>query len=381
MALQNRTIVDQRVEAVKRVAAGESVVSVAERFGVTRQSVHGWINRFEADGEAGLVDRSRRPHSSPRKTPDELEQALVAEREKWGFGAKKILRRCQDTDPGAAWPRRSTVDAIFKRNGLVEARRKVKRRLAPVEAVRAIAATVPGEVYTIDVKGQVRMGNGRLCYPITIADPVSRYLLACDAYESITFANAWASLVRVFREWGLPDRLHSDNGVPFGTSGHGRFSMISVRAMKYAVLPTYNRPGHPQDNGGHERMHKTLLEGAMIPPGLDLENQQRKFDEFRYIFNHERPHEGVDLDRPAQRHRRSRRSYPASEPKLTYEPRFEQRLVDARGRINWRGRQVFFSEAFANETIALEPISYTAWRVHYASFVIGTMQDDGSVLL
>lgn len=371
---------DQRVEAVKR-AADEKIVSVAERLGVSRQTVHNWIKRFEAEGEAGLVDRSRRPHNSPNKTPEELEQALVAEREKWGFGAKQILRRCQDADPDAAWPAHSTVDAILKRNGLVEERRKVKRRLAPVAAVRAIPATVPGEVDTIDVKGQVRMGNGRLCYPITIADPVSRYLLACDAYESVTFANAWTSLVRVFREWGLPDRVHSDNGVPFGTSGHGRFSMISVRLMKYGVLPTYNRPGHPQDNGRHERMHRTLLEGAMIPPGRELEDQQRKFDEFRRIFNHERPHEGLDLDRPAQRHQPSRRPFPTDEPELLYEPQFEQRLVDAHGRINWHGKQVFFSEAFANQPIALEPTSYTAWRVHYASFVIGTMQDDGGLLL
>ena len=377
MALKNRTVVDQRIEAVKRIEAGESISDVADRLGISRQSLYNWLARFKeaggsVEGEAALMDRSRRPRFSPNKTPDEIEQLLLAEQKKWGFGAKKILRRCRDHDPTRPWPQRSTVDAIFKRNGLVVARPQPRRRFAPVPAVRATPSTRPGEVNTADYKGQVRLRNGSLCYPLTMADPASRYLLACDAFGTISLENTWATFVRVFREWGLPSRLHSDNGIPFGTSGHGRYSTIAVRLMKYGVQPTYSRPGHPQDNGAHERMHKTLLEDAMLPQSQDLEAQQRRFDEFRQTFNHERPHEALGQDRPAHHQRKAPRAFPEKEPELVYDAHLEVRKVDGRGRIRWNRADLFFSEAFAGEAVAFEQIDSSRWHVIYGDFRVGT---------
>jgi putative transposase len=352
-----------------------SVSEIAQRLGVSRQAIYGWRARYLEDGESGLKDRSRRPHHSPTQTAEWIEQRLIAERNQTGFGSKKILRRLQDAEPEVAWPPRSTIDAVFKRAGLVQDHRTTKRAFAPAAAHRSYVAQEPGEVMTIDFKGQFRLRNGRLCYPLTIADPVSRYLLSCDAFERISLEQTWASLTRVFREYGMPNGVHSDNGVPFGTSGHGRFSTISVRLMKHGIQPTYNRPGHPQDNGRHERMHRTLLEHATLPPEEDHQQQQVRFDQFRQMFNHERPHEGIGLDRPANRHRCSPRPFPTTEPVLEYEPHLETHIVDPHGRIAWQGHRLFISEAFAGERLGFERADYTSWRVHFGSFTVGSLDD------
>src|SRR5688572_18860020 len=243
MALRTRTIVDQRIAAVKLVESGVAVSEVAQRSGVSRQAVYNWIEQYRADPEAGLNDRSRRPHHSPTRTDEAIEQRIIAERKRWAFGSKKILRRLQDADPDTAWPPRSTIDAILKRAALVGDRKTVRRRFAPAAARRTYDASAAGEVMTADYKGQFRLRNGSYSYALLVADPVSRYLLACDAYTRISLEQTWATFVRVFREHGLPNILHTDNGTPFGTSGHGRFSTISVRLMKYGVQPVYSRPG------------------------------------------------------------------------------------------------------------------------------------------
>lgn len=371
MGLRVRTIVEQRTAAMELLASGIGVTEIAERFGVSRQAIYDWKKRYEHDPEFGLEDRSRRPHSSPTRTADWVEQRLIAERKQWGFGSKKILRRLQDAAPDIAWPPRSTIDAVFKRAGLVRNRKVVRRRFAPVKARHTFDASSPGEVMTADYKGQFRLRNGQYCYPLLIADPVSRYLLACDAFTRISLEQTWDSLVRVFREHGLPNMVHTDNGMPFGTSGNGRFSTISVRLMKYGIQPVYSRPGHPGDNGRHERLNRTLMEDATIPPAQDHAGQQELFERFRRTYNEERPHESLDQDRPAARHRPSPRPFPEREPVIEYPAHFETHRVNPRGRMYWRGERIYFSDAFADEHVGFEPIDYTSWRVHYGSFVIG----------
>ena len=366
---------DQRVAAVQLVAAGVAVSEVAERSGVSRQAVYNWLEQYRADPESGLNDRSRRPHTSPTRTDEAIEQRIIAERKRWGFGSKKILRRLQDEQPEVAWPPRSTIDAIFKRAGLVRGRKTVRQRFAPAAARRSYEACAPGEVMTADYKGQFRLRNGAYCYPLLVADPVSRFLLACDAYTGISLEQTWTTFVRVFREHGLPNLLHTDNGTPFGTSGHGRFSTISVRLMKYGIQPVYSRPGHPGDNGRHERLNRTLLESTVIDPAYSHAGQQALFDEFRRVFNHERPHESLGQDRPVSRHRRSPRAFPRREPLIEYEPHFETRMVARNGYMSWMGEAVYFSDAFAGERVGFEPVDASTWRVHYGSFVIGTFRD------
>ena len=381
MALKTRTIVEQRHSAVEWVRAGISVSEVAERLGVSRQAVYNWLERERMDPQAGLHDRSRRPHTSPRRTAETIEQRVIDERRRWNFGAKKILRRLQDEEPDVAWPPRSTIDAILKRAGLVRGRRTPRRRFAPVAARRAYDTCSAGEVMTADYKGHFRLRNGSYCYPLLVADPVSRYLLACEAYSSISLEQTWATFVRVFREHGLPNMLHTDNGTPFGTSGNGRFSTISVRLMKYGVQPVYSRPGRPGDNGRHERLNRTLLESTVINPAQNQAGQQLLFDQFMQMFNEERPHESLGQDRPISRHHRSPRAFPGREPVIEYEPHFETRIVSRKGYINWQGERVFFSDAFAGEPVGFERIDYESWRVHYGSFEIGRFRNaDGRLI-
>jgi putative transposase len=375
MALRERTIVEQRMSAIELLASGVSVREIAARLGVSRQAVYDWKERYRLDGAKGLNDRSRRPHHSPSRTAEWIERRLIEERNKWGFGSKKILRRLQDAEPEVSWPPRSTVDAVFKRSGLVRERRRSRRLFAPVAAHRTYVAEVPGQVMTVDFKGHFRLGNGQYCYPLTIADPVSRYLLACDGFARISLEQTWASFARVFREYGLPRVMHSDNGVPFGTAGKGRFSTLGVRLMKYGIQPVYSRPGHPEDNGAHERMHRTLKEHTAVQPERTIEEQQVRFEMFRRMFNEERPHEGLGFDRPARRHRSSPTSFPLIEPVIEYEPHFESRIVTQHGVVSWKGQQIFLSQAFARERVGFEPIDYSTWRVHYGSFVIGSFDE------
>jgi putative transposase len=375
MALKEKTIVEQRLSAMELLKAGESVARIAERYEVSRQTVYDWKKRYQTEGAAGLKDHSRRPHRSPSRTEESLERRLIEERQQWGFGSKKILRRLQEDYPEVEWPPRSTVDAIFKRAGLVQSQRTPRRPFAPIDALRPEVPTVPGEVMTVDFKGQFRLRNGQYCYPLTMADPVSRYLLACDAFAAISHEQTWATFTRVFREHGMPKRLHSDNGIPFGTSGHGRFSTISARLMKYGIQPVYSRAGHPEDNGVHERMHRTLKQHTAISPEKTLEEQQVRFDQFRTMFNEERPHEALGLDRPARRHRPSLVPFPAVEPVLVYPPHFETLLVDSQGRVKWRSDRFPLSMAFAGELVAFEPLDSFLWRVHYAGFSIGQFDE------
>jgi putative transposase len=381
MALRMRTIVEQREAAMELVAAGIGVSEVAERLGVSRQAVYDWKERFREDPATGLNDRSRRPHSSPTRTSEAIEQRVIDERKQWGFGSKKILRRLQDQEPEVAWPPRSTIDAIFKRAGLVRGRKSVRRRFAPAQARRTYEASAAGEVMTADYKGQFRLRNGRYCYPLLVADPVSRYLLACDAFTAISLEQTWATLVRVFQKHGMPTMLHTDNGMPFGTSGHGRYSTISVRLMKYGIQPVYSRPGHPEDNGRHERLNRTLMEATTLAPAKDHAGQQKLFDAFVRTYNEERPHESLEQDRPVIHHRRSPRPFPEREPVIEYPGHFETHRVNPRGRMYWRGETIYFSDAFAKEIIGFEPIDYTTWRVHYGSFVIGQFGSAGNRLI
>lgn len=362
---------DQRLAAVQLVEAGVAVSEVAARTGVSRQAIYNWLEQYRADPQAGLNDRSRRPHTSPTRTAEAIEQRIIAERKRWGFGSKKILRRLQDEYPDVAWPPRSTIDEIFKRAGLVRGRKTVRRRFAPAAARRTYDASAAGEVMTADYKGEFRLRNGSYCFPLLVADPVSRYLLACDAYARISLEEAWTTFVRVFREHGLPNILHSDNGTPFGTSGQGPFSTISVRLMKYGVQPVYNRPGRPGDNGRHERLNRTLFESTVIDPAYDHAGAQILFDQLCHMYNEERPHESLGQDRPVSRYRRAPREFPEREPVIEYEPHFETRIISGKGYLNWLGERVYFSEAFAGEPVGFERIDYSMWRVHYASFVIG----------
>lgn len=374
MPLEETTIVDLREAMALRVLEQRYTVSeVAEMFGVTRPTVRLWRDRYRISGRNGLEDRSHAPHTCPHRTSEEIEELIIAERKRWGWGSKKILNRLEEAHPQVELPKRATVDAILSRHHLVDRRGKRKQRQTTPFASRYVA-TDPGQLTTIDYKGQFRLGNGRYCYPLTMADSVSRFLLACEALDSTLLDPTWRVVERVFREHGLPWAMQSDNGPPFGPT-HGRFSTMSVRLMMLDVQPVFSRPGRPGDNGRHERMHRDLKAATTRPPSPTLGQQQKQFDGFQQIYNEERPHEGINMQRPARLYKVSPRRFSAKVPKPEYGGHFEKRKVGSNGQISWHDQAIFISQAFAGQIIGLEPTDDGIWTVHFYRFVIGKIDE------
>lgn len=374
MPFEERTLVDIREEmALKALDDRFSVEEVATMFGVTAPTVRLWRGRYREFGRNGLHDRSRRPHSSPDRTPEEIEQLIIADRKAWGFGSKKIRRRLADKYPELELPARSTIDDILSRNGLVD-RQKRNRRLDRAPFMTRYEAKEPGELLTADHKGEFRLQNGVYCYPLTLKDRVSHCVVACDALTSTSFAETWPCIERVLREHGRPDAFQSDNGPPFGNP-NGRFSRLSVRLMALDIQPVFGRPGRPQDNGSHERMHRELKAFATRPAAASSAAQQKRFDEFRHMYNVERPHEAIDMQRPASIYTGGRREYPKRKLKPEYALHVETRKVSSSGSIKWRDREIFITETLAGETVALEAVDEYIWRVSYYRFFVGKIDE------
>lgn len=373
MPIKERTIVDIREEMTLKVLDERySVTEVAEMYGVSRPTVRLWRDRYREWGRAGLEDRSHAPRTCPHRTSDEIEELVVAERNRWGWGSKKILRRLEEEHPQLVLPKRATVDAILARHQLVQRRAKRKRPLT-TPFVRRYEATESGQLTTFDHKGWFRLRNRQICYPLTIADSVSRFVYACQAMRSTSFGPNWRVIERVFRQWGLPWAAQSDNGPPFGPT-HGRFSTMSVRLMMLDVQPVFSRPGRPGDNGRHERMHRELS-AETRRPASSMRAQQKNFDAFRTTYNEERPHEGIGMERPARLLKQSQREFPSRAPQPDYAGHFEKRKVNKNGQISWRHRRMFISEAFAGQTIGLEPTDDGIWTVHFYRFVVGKLDE------
>jgi putative transposase len=374
MPIQERTAVDMREELALMARDERFTVSeVAARYGVSRPTVRLWRERYREGGRAGLVDRSHAALSCPHRISEAMEQLILAERARFGWGSKKILRRLRDADPALELPGRSAVDALLSRRGLVEHRTR-RRALSATPFRSRYTASEPSELMTIDHKGQFRMLNGQYCYPLTLADSVSRYLLACTALRSTRLSEAWPVIERVFRDYGLPVAMQSDNGPPFG-SPNGTLSTMSVRLMILGVLPVFGRPAHPQDNGRHERMHLDLKAETTRPPGATLTAQQRKFDAFIARYNVERPHEGIALQRPATVFRSSPRPFPTRRPKPHYPAHFETRKVALGGAIKWHNHQIFVAEPLSGQSVGIEPTDDGICTVHFYGFTIGKIDE------
>jgi len=373
MPLQVRSKVDLREEVVKRVEAGLPISEVARMYGVSRPTVYEWLRRFRSSGREGLEDLSRAPHSCPHRTEEWIVERLIKERRKWHFGSKAILQRLIEAEPEVAWPARSTADDIFQRAGLVEAQRKRERkRITPF--MKRYPATQAGELLTADFKGQFRLRDGTTCYPLTLVDSVSRYILACEALTSTHVEPAWRIMDRMFRRWGLPHAVQSDNGVPFGASGSGRLSTFSVRLMKLDILPVFSRPGKPQDNAAHERMHRTLKKRT-LPASCHQKAQQRRFNSFRRMYNEERPHEGLAMSRPSRLWEGCLRPYPSRPATIHYQPWFEVRKVGHSGMLKWTSGEIFISHALGNEWVGLEPVDSDRWDLYFGRFFLGQIDE------
>ena len=351
-----------------------SLSELCARFGVSRKTAYKWIERFEADGPSGLEDRSRRPHGCPHQTPAVVVEALLDFRRRHpSWGAKKLLRILSQRQPDWEWPARSTGSDILKRHGLVTGR---KRRSYPGHPGRPLTSMdEPNAIWTADFKGQFRTRDGEYVYPLTIVDGYSRFLLACQGLRSTAVDLAKPVFKRLFEEHGLPRIIRTDNGVPFATTALGRLSELSVWWIRLGIYPELIEPAHPEQNGRHERLHRTLKAETTRPPRGNLNAQQIRFNQFRREYNEERPHEALGQNTPASAYKPSRRPLPRTLPPIEYPGHFEVRLVSRNSGIRWKCHWVCVTHTLAEQYVGLEEIDDGLWDVYFGPVKLGRMDE------
>jgi putative transposase len=362
---------EQRLEFIREYETELfTMTELATQYGISRKTGYKWLERYDADGVDGLRDQSRRPYHSPQATDPELIEALLAHRRRHPrWGAKKLLVVASRRQTAAAWPSRSTVCARLKANGLVAPSRRHTRapqvRMAPWAPI-----TAANEVWTTDFKGEFRTGDGVYCYPLTLRDGFSRFTLRCDGLLSRTVAATQQRFARAFAVYGLPDRIRSDNGLPFASPGLAGLSSLSVWWMRLGIIPERIAPGHPEQNGSHEQFHRVLKAETARPPAPNCVAQQQRFRRFVREYNEERPHEALGNQTPATRYAPSRRPLPRRLPPLDYPGHMEPRRVSSGGTISWDGTPLFVATALAGEYVAFEEIDDGIWTLHFGTVAL-----------
>jgi transposase InsO family protein len=349
-----------------------SVAELCRWYGISRKGAYKWIGRYEAEGVAGLEDRSRAPRHHPNAVSEEQEAAIVAVRARHPtWGPKKIRAWLMAHGGAPRWPVESAMATILDRHGL--SRRRKPRRRAPPSSEGLGACAAANQVWGVDFKGWFRTGDGRRCDPLSVSDLASRYVLRLQAVARPDGDHVWPILDAAFREFGPPTRLRSDNGPPFAGLGVGGLSSLAVRLIKVGVTPERIAPGKPQQNGRHERLHLTLKQETATPPAANARQQQRRFDAFRRTFNEERPHEALGQTPPARHYNPAPRPYSGRPREPEYAPDWPVRRVRHNGEIKWQGELVFLGQALAGEPIGLEPIDDGRWQAHYGPIALGTL--------
>lgn len=354
----------------------ESFQELCKRFQISCKTGYKYLNRYKEEGIEGLKERSRTPHTLANQTPKYIEESILEVKAQYpNWGSKKILHWLMQERGDCSWPARSTIDDLLKRNNLVKPAKR-KRRVVPYKDPLALC-TKPNDVWSIDYKGQFKLGNQKLCYPLTVTDNFSRYLFAVDGAHCISGERTKGVLTHLFREFGLPLAIRSDNGSPFAGNGLGGLSTLSVWLIKLGIIPERIRKGHPEENGRHERMHFTLKQETALPPRCDLEQQQLAFNHFQKIFNEQRPHEGIGFQRPLQLYNASQRAFPNKPNKIEYDSSIilKTRRIRTNGTMKWAGKELFISQTLIGETIGLKPYSQDEWLIHFSFLPIGLFNE------
>lgn len=334
------------------LAEDDSMAALCEEFAVSRKTGYKWLARYRERGPAGLEEDSHAPHRVPWAISQAHAEAIVSVRRAHpSWGPKKLGAILRRRRPEQRWPAPSTIGELLKREGLSAARKR--RRGAVPNPTRLRDPLGPNDLWCIDYKGWFRTGDRVRCDPLTVTDDFSRYLLCTRVVSALTGELCRAELERVFREHGLPRAIRSDNGAPFASVGAGGLSRLSVWWIKLGIFPERIDAGEPQQNGRHERMHRTLKAETAQPPAENRAAQQRRFDCFRAEFNHQRPHEALGQTPPAEHYRTSPRTYPQPLEDPNYPVDYELRRVRTKGEIKWQGELVYISEALAGEVIGL----------------------------
>jgi transposase InsO family protein len=373
MPWQETCVMNERVKFMAQWLAGEeSRSALCERYGISRKTGYKWAGRYASDPQGGLADRSHVPHTLPHKIDAATAEAIVAlRRHRPSWGPDKLRAVLQERVPDRPWPAASTIGDLLRREGLVRPRRCHVRALAKTQPFAPVLAA--NDTWCMDFKGWFRTGDGFRCDPLTVSDAYSRYLLACRIVPP-TGEAVQPALERLLRERGLPRTIRSDNGTPFASTGAGGLSALSVWWLKLGIALERIEPGCPQQNGRHERMHRTLKAETSRPPAASAKAQQRRFDRFRQIYNHERPHEALGQVPPARVWRQSSRPYPDRIEDPVYPDDHAVRRVRSNGEIRWGGSLIFLSEALIGEIVGIAETETGGWIVRFASVELGTIE-------
>jgi transposase InsO family protein/transposase-like protein len=364
------SVVDERLRFVAKLLDGEAMTDVCREFGISRKTGYKIFARYKEHGLHALTDRSRRPVRYANQLPPQIEQLIVnCKRDKPHWGARKIrelLVRRLDQD--FRIPAQSTIHAVLHRHGLVKAIRRTRHRATGTSLSAGAAAN---DLWCADFKGEFKLGNGQYCYPLTVTDHASRYVLLCEALESTREDTALTAFEQLFRERGLPAAIRSDNGVPFASpNALFNLSKLSVWWLRLGIAIERIRPGRPQQNGRHERMHLTLKQQATRPPGANSLQQQARFDAFVQEFNTERPHEALDMKTPAEFYAASPRTYRGL-PELAYPLHDRDVLVTACGRICMHRKRISISHVLAGQRLGIKEVDEGIWLVSFMHYDLG----------
>jgi putative transposase len=367
-------------EKIKFISAylnkeGETFQHLCERFQISCKTGYKYLHRYQEEGIDGLKERSRAPHVQANRMAADMEQNILEVKlahPTWG--AKKIKNWLLQERGEIHWPAKSTIDDLLKRHDLVIPKKR-KRQVPPYTQPFGVCGQA-NDSWSMDFKGQFLLGNKEWCYPLTVTDNYSRFILAIKANNQISGFSVKQTLTRLFLEHGLPLVIRSDNGSPFASRALAGLSELAVWLIKLGIVPERIRKGHPEENGRHERMHLTLKKETAAPPKANQFQQQKSFDVFRTEFNEQRPHEGIEFNRPAWLYTPSPRELPSRLPEVEYDDSFEKtRRIRTNGTMKWSGKEIFVSETLVGETIGMKPHTENEWLIYFSLTPIGVFSE------
>ena len=365
---------DERLKFVARLLEGEKMSALSREFGISRPTGYKIFNRYKDSGLQGLEDRSRRPYRHANKLPFQIERAILQiKREYDDGGAPKIREKLIKLYPMIKPPAKSTIHALLDRHGLVKRR---KRRRYRAQGTPLTESHNPNGLWCTDYKGEFMLGNRQYCYPLTITDYRSRYLLACEGLASTQSGFAFDVFERVFKEYGLPNAIRTNNGVPFASpNAFFGLSRLSVWWLRLGIAIERIKPGNPQQNGRHERMHLTLKKAATKPASFNFLQQQERFDDFIHVYNNERPHQALNGQYPGEVYTPSARVYrPSNEPEYPFHDRAVR--VTKCGRICIGRRKISLSMVFAGQTVGIREVADKIWLVSFIDYDLGFFDEE-----
>src|SRR5690242_3991176 len=370
MPWKKSSVMEEKLRFVFEYEQGHrSMTELCAIYEISRETGYVWLRRYRAMGLGGLVERSRAAFRQQNQTSAEIEAMVLDLREAhMSWGPRKLKRVLERDEPGRRWPAASTIGELLKREGLIVGRGK-RRRTAPYTEPLA-HADGPNRVWCADFKGWFRTQDGRRIDPLTISDAHSRYLLKCQAVEKTDTVRVQAIFEAAFREYGMPEAIRTDNGAPFASSALAGLSRLAVWWMKLGIVPERIAAGHPEQNGRHERMHRTLKQEVAQPPAANRREQQRAMERFRQEYNQVRPHEALAMQTPAAVYQPSPRSFPVRLPDPEYPDEMQVRQVKHQGQFRWKKQDVFLSEVLWGEPVGLLPVDDRWYTIYFAQFPI-----------